>query len=93
MGELSDLNADPPTPGRGEREGRKGGWECLRLQCNFRRVQKDFQGNSLAVQWLGLLRTSSAGAWVRSLLRELRSRKPHGAAKKNKKDFQEVLKP
>ena len=38
-------------------------------------------GNSLAVQWLGL-HAFTAGAWVQSLVRELRSPKPRGAAKK-----------
>ena len=35
------------------------------------------QGNSLAVQWLGL-GTFTARAWVQSLVRELRSHKPRG---------------
>ena len=48
----------------------KGGKKCL--------------GNSLAVQWLGLS-TFTAWAWVRSLVGELRSHKPHSTAKKKKK--------
>ena len=42
-------------------------------------------GNALAVQWLGL-REFTAGAWVQTLLRELRSHKPCSMAKKEKKD-------
>ena len=38
-------------------------------------------GNSLALQWLGLY-TSTAGGTGSSLVRELRSRKPHGVVKK-----------
>ena len=38
-------------------------------------------GNFLAVQWLGL-GAFIAGAWVQSLVRELRSQKPQGMAKK-----------
>ena len=41
-------------------------------------------GNSLVVQWLGL-HTSTAGARVQSLVRELRSHKPCSAAKGEKK--------
>ena len=41
-------------------------------------------GNSLAVQWLGLS-TFIAGAQVQSVVGELGSHKPHGAAKKKKK--------
>ena len=41
-------------------------------------------GNSLAVQWLGL-GAFTAGVQVQSLIRELRSRKPHHVAKKKKK--------
>ena len=40
-----------------------------------------FLGSSLAVQWLGL-GAFTAGVWVRSLARELRSHKPHSVAKK-----------
>ena len=43
------------------------------------------RGNSLAVQWLGL-GTFMTVAQVQSLVRELRSQKPHGAAKKKKKE-------
>ena len=43
-------------------------------------------GPSLAVQWLGLCGSTAGRAWVRSLVRELRSCKPRGAAKKKKKD-------
>ena len=42
-----------------------------------------FLGNCLAVQWLGL-GAFTAGAQVRSLVGELRSRKPCGTAKTNK---------
>ena len=45
------------------------------------RKKKMKKGNSLAVQWLGL-GASTAGAQVRSLVGELRSRKP----KKKKKE-------
>ena len=41
--------------------------------------------NSLAAQWLGLS-TFSAVTQVSSLVRELRSHKPHGEAKKKKKN-------
>ena len=41
-------------------------------------------GNSLVVQWLGLW-TFTATAWVQSLVRELRSHKLHGVAKKKRK--------
>ena len=41
-------------------------------------------GSSLAVQWLGL-RAFTAVARVQSLVRELRSRKPHSTARKVKK--------
>ena len=41
--------------------------------------------NSLAAQWLGLS-TFSAVTQVSSLVRELRSHKPHGEAKKKKKE-------
>ena len=47
----------------------------------------NIRGNSLEVQWLGLS-TFTAGAWVRSLGRELRSRNPHGTAKKQKQNKQ-----
>ena len=40
-------------------------------------------GTSLVAQWLGL-HTSTAGAWVQSLVGELRSYKPHSMAKINK---------
>ena len=46
------------------------------------------RGNSLAVQWLGL-GTFTARAQVRSLFRELRSRKPSGAAKEKRKKEKE----
>ena len=38
---------------------------------------------SLAVQWLRIC--ALQGAWVRFRIKELRSHKPHGAAKKLKK--------
>lgn len=34
------------TPDKGKREGRKGRWECLRLQCKFVRVQRPFRKSS-----------------------------------------------
>ena len=40
----------------------------------------------MAVQWLGLS-TFTAGAWVQSLLRELRSCKPCGGHKKKESDI------
>ena len=40
-------------------------------------------GNSLAAQWLGLS-AFTAVAWVQSLVRELRSHKPRGVARKKK---------
>ena len=42
---------------------------------------KNKLGTSLAVQWSGLC-ASTAGVWVRSLVEELKSCKPRGAAKK-----------
>ena len=42
---------------------------------------KNVRGNSLAAQWLGL-HASIAGAWVQSLIRELRPRMLQSAAKK-----------
>ena len=52
---------------------------------NRQRVSKvKTPGNSLVVQWLRL-GTFTAWAQVRSLVRELRSWKPCGAAKKKKK--------
>ena len=54
-------------------------------------VSKVRRGNSLAVQWLGV-GTFTARAWVQSLVRELRSRKPQkGAAKKKEKKSGEWL--
>ena len=41
-------------------------------------------GISLAVKWLRM-HTSMHGAWVQSLVRELRSYKSHGMAKRKKK--------
>ena len=43
-------------------------------------------GNSLVVQWLGLC-AFTARAQVQSLVRELRSHKPLGAAKKKEKIY------
>ena len=48
-----------------------------------------FYGTSLAVQWLGLS-TSTAGAWVQSLLRELRFCKPCGGHKKKNQIFSHI---
>ena len=45
--------------------------------------QKMSEGNFLVVQWLGLY-TSTVGAQVGSLVRELKSHMPCGAAKKKK---------
>ena len=47
-------------------------------------ILKQHLENSLAVQGLGL-GAPTAGAWVRSLVGELRSHKPRDAAKKKKK--------
>ena len=55
-------------------------------------VKTEGTGNSLAVQWLRL-RASTAGARVRSLVRELRFRELHGAAKKKKKKKAKELSP
>ena len=43
-------------------------------------LKKECQGNSLAVQWLGL-HELTAMAWVQSLVRELRSHKLHSQKK------------
>ena len=43
-------------------------------------LKKECQGNSLAVQWLGL-HDLTAMAWVQSLVRELRSHKLHSQKK------------
>ena len=48
-------------------------------------------GNFLAVQWLGLC-TSLQGARVRSLVAELGSQMPCGAAKKKKKNLKKQRK-
>lgn len=47
--------------------------------------------NSLAVQWLRL-RAFPARPGVQSLFKELKSRKPHSAAKKIKTKFLKILK-
>ena len=47
--------------------------------------------NSLAAKWLGLS-TFSAVTQVSSLVRELRSHKPHGEAKKKKKKKNKKIK-
>ena len=51
---------------------------------NYIATKMNTGGNSLEVQLLGLSSFPS-GAWVRSLVGELRSRKPQGVAKKKKK--------
>ena len=52
---------------------------------------KGLGGNSLEVRWLGLC-AFTAGTWVWSLVRELRSHKIHGMAKRtNKKEWRLVL--
>ena len=56
---------------------------CLALDFPFCE-KKTPPGTSLGVQWLGLW-ASTAGAQVRSLVRELRSHMPQGATKKQKK--------
>ena len=43
--------------------------------------EKKSEGRSLAAQWLGH-GAFTAMAWVRSPVRELRSHKPHGTAKR-----------
>ena len=50
----------------------------------WRSVEKQALGSSLVVQWLGL-GTFTVVAWVQSLVRELRSCKPCGSAKKQTK--------
>ena len=52
--------------------------------------QNRFPGNSLAVQLLRL-GALTAVPWVRSLIRELRSHKPHGTAKKQNKTKTDFL--
>jgi len=44
--------------------------------------QKEAIGTTLAVQWLRF-QASNAGAWVQSLIRELRSRVSHDQKAKN----------
>ena len=60
-------------------------WECKLVQPLWRTVWKFLKklkmGNSLVVQWLGLA-LSLLRVWVQSLVRELRSRKPHAMDKK-----------
>ena len=47
------------------------------------RPQDESQGTSLVLQWLKLRASKDAkGAWVQSLVRELRSHMPWGVAKK-----------
>ena len=50
-----------------------------------KREKNPNMGNSLVVQWLALI-AFTAGTQVQSLVRELRSCKPHGMAEKEKKD-------
>ena len=50
-------------------------------------LKYDTNGNSLAVQWLGL-GAFTAGAWVQSLVKELRSCKSCDVAKKKKEKTQ-----
>jgi hypothetical protein len=49
------------------------------------RQEQGLLGKSLAVQQLGLCTSTARGAWIQSLVRELRFRKPHSAAKEKKK--------
>ena len=59
----------------------------MEIHKNFNRVgrQRDKKirenGSSLRVQWLGFS-VFTATAWVHSLVKELRSHKPHGTTKK-----------
>ena len=48
-------------------------------------ILKKNPGNSLAVQWLGLS-AFTVGAWVQSLVRELKSHKLCSMAKKKKQN-------
>ena len=57
----------------------------IRAEINERKEESCFR-TSFAVQWLRL-RASNAGAWVRSLVGELRSHMPRGAAKNNNKSL------
>jgi len=52
-------------------------WESDKLPLyELHNLKKRVLGNSLAVQWTGLC-VSTAGGTVQSLVRELRSLKPH----------------
>ena len=55
------------------------------ISYRYKIKEKKF-GNSLVVQWLGL-GGFTPGAWLWSLVGELRYHKPHDAAKKKKKKF------
>ena len=58
-------------------------WESSGLMILFgRHMLKKHEGNSLAVQWLGFA-TFTAGAWVQSLVEELRSHRLHSMTKTN----------
>ena len=48
-------------------------------------INKGDEWTSLAVQWLRLHTLPMQGAWIQSLVGEIRSHKPHGMAKKKKK--------
>ena len=55
----------------------------LESEENLTPLEEPTERNSLVVQWLGL-HAFTPGAKVRSLVRELRSYKPSGMAKKKK---------
>lgn len=64
------------------------GWLCLievaEVLKSFFLAKNKRLGNSLALQWLGFC-TPTAGTQVHSQVKELRSHKPRGAAKKASK--------
>ena len=57
-------------------------WKSSGLMILGRHMLKTHEGNSLAVQWLGF-GTFTAGAWVRSLVEELRSHRLHSMTERN----------
>ena len=61
-------------------------WSMVLAICPLCVKMHVCSGPSLAVQWLGLCGSTAGRAWVWSLVRELRSCKPRGAAPPQKKD-------